>query len=75
MYQRSQQKQFSIQDSVSLSLIDRRGFLPEDQSVQTAAAGIEVPAAAAATKSEMNVVGGSSGTTVGLTESVVPVCP
>ncbi|XP_075907936.1 palmitoyltransferase ZDHHC18-B isoform X3 [Nelusetta ayraudi] len=42
------------------SLIDRRGFLPEDQSVQTATTGIEVPgaaaAAAAATKSEMNVI-------------------
>lgn len=60
---------------VSLSLIDRRGFLPEDESVQTAATDIELPTAA--TKSEINVVGGSSQLAFGLQESpsVVPVYP
>uniref|UniRef100_A0A8C5EY76 Palmitoyltransferase n=1 Tax=Gouania willdenowi TaxID=441366 RepID=A0A8C5EY76_GOUWI len=40
------------------SLIDRRGFLPEDESAQTGCAEIELPTLA--TKSEMNVVGRSS---------------
>lgn len=60
---------------VSVSLIDRRGFLPEDESVQTAATDIELPTVA--TKSEINVVGGSSQLAFGLQESpsVVPVYP
>ncbi|XP_078124004.1 palmitoyltransferase ZDHHC18-B isoform X1 [Sander vitreus] len=53
------------------SLIDRRGFLPTDESVQTAGAGIELPALAA--KSEINVVGGSSQPASGLQESPSPV--
>ncbi|XP_028454111.1 palmitoyltransferase ZDHHC18-B isoform X2 [Perca flavescens] len=53
------------------SLIDRRGFLPTDESVQTAGAGIELPALAA--KSEINVVGGSSQPASGLPESPSPV--
>ncbi|XP_029370322.1 palmitoyltransferase ZDHHC18-B [Echeneis naucrates] len=48
------------------SLIDRRGFLPTDESAQTGSADIEVPALAA--KSEINVVGGSSQLTIGLQE-------
>lgn len=60
---------------VSVSLIDRRGFLPEDESVQTTATDIELPTVA--TKSEINVVGGSSQLAFGLQESpsVVPVYP
>lgn len=50
--------------SVFFSLIDRRGFLPADESSQTAGADIELP-----TKSEINVVGGSSQLAFGLQES------
>uniref|UniRef100_A0A8D0CR51 Palmitoyltransferase n=1 Tax=Sander lucioperca TaxID=283035 RepID=A0A8D0CR51_SANLU len=50
------------------SLIDRRGFLPTDESVQTAGAGIGLAA-----KSEINVVGGSSQPASGLQESPSPV--
>uniref|UniRef100_A0A3Q3WUI7 Palmitoyltransferase n=1 Tax=Mola mola TaxID=94237 RepID=A0A3Q3WUI7_MOLML len=39
------------------SLIDRRGFLPMDESVQTAGTDIELPTVAP--KSEINAVGGS----------------
>lgn len=53
------------------SLIDRRGFLPADESVQTASTDIELPTVA--TKSEINVVGGSSQTAFGLQESPSPV--
>lgn len=56
---------------VSFSLIDRRGFLPADESSQTAGADIELPTLA--TKSEINVVGGSSQLAFGLQESPSPV--
>lgn len=61
--------------SVFSSLIDRRGFLPADESVQTAGTDIELPTLA--TKSEINVVGGSSQLAFGLQEppSLVPVFP
>ncbi|KAM3596656.1 uncharacterized protein V6R79_018547 [Siganus canaliculatus] len=57
------------------SLIDRRGFLPADESVQTASADIELPTLAS--KSEINVVGGSSQLPLGLQESPshVPALP
>ncbi|TNN86093.1 Palmitoyltransferase ZDHHC18 [Liparis tanakae] len=50
------------------SLIDRRGFLPSEESVQSAGVDIELPTAA--TK---NVVGGSSQPAFGLQESPSPV--
>lgn len=53
------------------SLIDRRGFLPADESAQTAGADIELPTVA--TKSEINVVGGPSKLAYGLQESHSPV--
>lgn len=72
---RHKRRNISLPCFVSVSLIDRRGFLPEDESVQTAATDIELPAVA--TKSEINVVGGSSQLAFGLQESpsVVPVYP
>lgn len=72
---RHKKRNTSLPFFVSVSLIDRRGFLPEDESVQTAAADIELPTVA--TKSEINVVGGSSQLAFGLQESpsVVPVYP
>lgn len=57
--------------SVFFSLIDRRGFLPADESAQTAGADIELPTVA--TKSEINVVGGPSKLAYGLQESHSPV--
>lgn len=61
--------------TVFSSLIDRRGFLPADESVQTASVDIELPTGA--TKSEINVVGGSSQMAFGLqgSPSPVPVSP
>lgn len=53
------------------SLIDRRGFLPADESSQTAGVDIELPTLA--TKSEINVVGGSSLLAFGLQASPSPV--
>ena len=44
-------------DMFLTSLIDRRGFLPMDESVQTAGTDIELPTVAP--KSEINAVGGS----------------
>lgn len=57
--------------SVFFSLIDRRGFLPTDESVQTASTDIELSTLAA--KNEINVVGGSSQLVFGLQESPSPV--
>lgn len=56
---------------VFFSLIDRRGFLPADESAQTAGVDIELPTLAA--KSEINVVGRSSQLALGLQESPSPV--
>ncbi|XP_073319489.1 palmitoyltransferase ZDHHC18-B [Pagrus major] len=53
------------------SLIDRRGFLPADESVQTAGADIELPTLT--NKSEINVVGGSSQLPYGLQDAPSPV--
>lgn len=53
------------------SLIDRRGFLPSDESAQTASVDIELPAVP--TKSEINVVGGSSQLIFGLQGSPSPM--
>lgn len=57
------------------SLIDRRGFLPADESVQTAGTDIELPTLT--NKSEINVVGGSSQLVCGLQDSpsLVPAPP
>ncbi|XP_078146295.1 palmitoyltransferase ZDHHC18-B [Centroberyx gerrardi] len=53
------------------SLIDRRGFLPTEDSAQTGGAEIELPTLA--TKNEINVVGGSSQLACGLQEPPPPV--
>lgn len=53
------------------SLIDRRGFLPTEESAQTGGTEIELPTLA--TKNEINVVGGSSQLAYGLQESPSPV--
>ena len=57
------------------SLIDRRGFLPADEAVQTAATDIELPTLT--NKSEINVVGGSSQLACGLQDPpfLVPAPP
>uniref|UniRef100_A0A667XSH2 Palmitoyltransferase n=1 Tax=Myripristis murdjan TaxID=586833 RepID=A0A667XSH2_9TELE len=53
------------------SLIDRRGFLPTEESAQTSSAEVETPSLAA--KNEINVVGGSSQLACGLQDSPSPV--
>lgn len=63
----------SALSSVS-SLIDRRGFLPQDEWVQ--AASRDTPPPADAPVSQINVVGGASRPTLALQEPLnSPVCP